>query len=138
MGVTVDDLITKLRAKLDEIERIAQRAAGVESDWAYDRETFHVASASYSIAARKADGSPINDVDGEHIALHDPKAALEMVSALREILELHAAVRLPRDLNGPAGVCRLCSADRPYEYMGAEWPCATLRALVKGHRITVE
>lgn len=85
----VADLLERLKGALDETERIARRAAAFEPDWTYDRETFTVTSVTYSIAARKADGTPINDVDGEHIALNDPASVLRQVAAHRKLMAWH-------------------------------------------------
>lgn len=83
------DLVAFIRAQLDEDERVARRAGGIRDlEWTYDRETFHVISGrGQSIAARKPEGNPINDVDGEHIARHDPARVLAEVDAKRRILD---------------------------------------------------
>lgn len=91
-----DDLTAWLRVQLDEDERVARRAGGIDDlDWIYDRETFHVVSGrGQSIAARKPEGNPINDVDGEHIARHDPARVLAEVAAKRRIVAHIAIVTL--------------------------------------------
>lgn len=65
----MDDLIARLRAALDETERIA--LAAVRFD--------------YGVASWADDGDPVNI----HIALHDPERELRMVAAHRNILDLH-------------------------------------------------
>ncbi|MFI6759376.1 DUF6221 family protein [Micromonospora sp. NPDC050417] len=88
----MDELITWFRAVLDRIEYVAQRAGAYNPTWTYDRETFTVSSdgpGGYVIAARKDRGhEPLNDVDGEHIALNDPAVVLARVAADRRILDL--------------------------------------------------
>ncbi len=119
-----DDLITWLLTQLDADERVALRAGADQPTWSYDRETFTVSSGGgWSIAARKADGGPINDVDGEHIARHDPARVLAEVDAKRRILDAIMEQFHPDDiLNGAQGtaeppwlsrVLALPYADRP-------------------------
>jgi hypothetical protein len=84
------DLITWLRAQLDEDERVARRAGWDFPAWSYDRETFTVSSGAGPIAGHGQIGSPLNDVDGEHIARHDPARVLADVQAKRRILDEHA------------------------------------------------
>jgi hypothetical protein len=87
----MDELITWLRAQLDDDERVARRAGWNHPEWTYDREMFTVASDAWVIAARKdRSGSPINDVDGEHIARWDPARVLAEVDAKRRILDMWA------------------------------------------------
>lgn len=84
----LDELIAWSREQLDADEWAARRAAAHEPTWTYDRETFTVFAGRWSIAARKADGSPINDVDGEHIAQQGPAQTLATVAAHREVLDV--------------------------------------------------
>ncbi|WP_203911231.1 DUF6221 family protein [Rhizocola hellebori] len=148
-----DTLIDKLKAALDEDERIALRAAGFSPTWSYDRETFTIDSAEGSVAARKAGGSPINDVDGEHIARHDPARALRQVAAHRKLLELHPIYSKPKlgfiaapDRKDPAvmyeqvGVeymCGKCDQWRHEEFYHPEPWCDTLLALAEVYGIEV-
>jgi Family of unknown function (DUF6221) len=89
-----NDLVAFILARLDEDERIARAAGAYYPSWAYDRETFTVANAESPIAARKADGrSPINDVDGEHIARHDPARVLRDVEGKRRLVDTVTAER---------------------------------------------
>lgn len=91
----VDDMIAWLREQLDADEQAAQRAGACYPVWTYDRETFTVSNAGWPIAARKdRDGrSPLNDVDGTHIARHDPAHELNVVTAHRRIVDEYAATR---------------------------------------------
>ncbi|MFG3709516.1 DUF6221 family protein [Micromonospora sp. NPDC047730] len=117
------DLVTWLRQQLDEDEYAAKRAGADHPSWSYDRETFAISSSAYSIAARKADGSPLNDVDGEHIARHDPARVLAEVDAKRRIIaeyERYAAERRramggwdTRELSPILAALALPYADRP-------------------------
>lgn len=124
--VETADWIERLRTAIDEDERIAQRAGADEPSWIYHRETFTVASASYPIAGYKGrNGPPINDVDGEHMALHDPARVLRQVAAHRKILELHH--------EQPAGKCFTCSYTNWMQIDVGEWPCHTVRALAEAY-----
>jgi hypothetical protein len=139
----VSGLVEQLKARLDADERIALDAGATAPHWGeggnpylYAAETLDARSdwclAKFGVG-NPVFGDPMAQVT--HAARHNPARILAMVAAHREILELHVAIRLPRDLNGLPRFCRLCSADRPYEYFGADWPCRTLTALAKGYGI---
>lgn len=82
-----DAALAWLHERLNEDEEIAGRAGAHQPDWTYDRETFTVSSGSYAIAASKdRSGTPINDVDGAHIASNDPAAVLRRVESDRRLL----------------------------------------------------
>jgi hypothetical protein len=116
-----DELIVWLRVQLDTDEQTARRAGANDPTWAYDRETFTVSTrGGWSIAARKDDGSPINDVDGEHIAEHDPARVLRQVAAFRAILDEHPPLS--------NGACDRCD-EGAFSYERKIWPCPTVRAL---------
>ncbi|MGC4769241.1 DUF6221 family protein [Micromonospora sp. DT44] len=110
-----DELVTWLRAQLDKDERVAKRAGVHHPSWAYDRETFTVSSdGGWSIAARKDDGSPINDVDGEHITNHDPARALAEVDAKRRTLDRCVHYLRYEDYGGPLAEEVLALLALPY------------------------
>lgn len=89
-GIMTGDLITWLRAQLDEDRRVALNAGHDAPTWTYDRDAFSVASSAWPIASKRGDGSmPLCDVDGEHIARWDPARVLAEVEAKRLLLDLH-------------------------------------------------
>lgn len=120
------DIVTFLRARLDEDQSIAEAATA--GPWEVDDE-------QYAEQIRAADGaSPVagsrwggeasvfeSTEDAVHIARHDPARVLADVVARRAILAQHHRV----EWSGPAG-CGTCSTE------GVElvlWPCLTVRAL---------
>jgi len=122
----MDELITWLKAQIDDDERLAQRAGASHPRWSYDRETFTVSSGAYPIAAGKdRRGTPINDVDGEHIARHDPARVLADVAAKRAIVDLHS----PHN----HGACPTCWRTSPRSSMREDFPCRTLRLLATAY-----
>lgn len=84
------DLATFIRARLDEDEQAAFRAGDEHPCWEYNRDRFEVHTAAedgYPIATRRGEtNSPLCDVDGEHIARHDPARVLREVEAKRKLL----------------------------------------------------
>lgn len=89
-----DAALTWLRERIDADERTAGCAGADQPAWTYDRETFTVSSGSYAIAARKDRlGTPMNDVDGTHIANNDPAAVLRRVESDRRILTIYDTAR---------------------------------------------
>lgn len=120
------DLITWLRAQLDEDERIAQ-AASAGGRWRYAPgdsvgawtlydEHWRIASLttydtkSYDYAARmpavRHPGYIDADANGRHIARHDPASVLSDIAAKRAILDTYEEARTYYDGPGrsaPAG-----------------------------------
>jgi hypothetical protein len=90
----VSDLVEFLLARIAEDEQAARQARG--SRWTYDRESFAVlvedgdhgwtvATKHRNVVNGEHDG--LYDVDGEHIARHDPARVLREVEAKRRIVE---------------------------------------------------
>ena len=100
----MDDLIAFLRARIDEDEQAARNAGDVRPVWVYDRENFRVITAPGQRTLVSADGTPLPDrwivaagspdrlfldVNGAHIALHDPARVLAEVDAKRRIIDAY-------------------------------------------------
>ncbi len=84
------DVVDFIEARLAEEESDARAAGDLHPEWTYDRETFTVACDGWSIATKKGPSgeSPINDVDGAHIARQNPAVTLARVEALRGLVDL--------------------------------------------------
>lgn len=101
----MDDLLTRLRAKLDEVERIA-RAATV-GPWRVDDETYAEViygddDTSVVAGGRWGGEASVFDstADALHIAAQNPAVTLRMVAAHRKILDEHE--RICAEYNDPA------------------------------------
>lgn len=117
----MDDLITWLRACLDEDERVAREAAG--APWVAEIPgAVHVDAAA--IAENRAwrnfgfVASVEHDADRQHLARWDPARVLAEIAAKRRILDLHAFGGTPP--LSAADECRECVSD---------FPCPTVRLL---------
>lgn len=104
----MDDLVTWLRAQLDDDERVARMAA--DGPWCREGAGQIVGGpgGQFLIAARS------QAWNGDHIARHDPARVLVEVDAKRRILDEHLpewrTVEWPHDQNGrgEAQACRRC------------------------------
>lgn len=110
--MTAVDVVAFIRARLDEDEQVALAACGwrrygESGEWTYDRDRFAVSDEQgRSIAAQKVweivGGVPrldsLFDVDGTHIARHDPARVLREVEAMRRIVETYRDERVRRDI----------------------------------------
>lgn len=83
------DIAEFLTARYDEEQQLAKRAMGQYADgspwgphWTYDREHFRVLIDGQLAAAVEE----TSDVDGEHIAYHDPAHVLADIAAKRAVL----------------------------------------------------
>ncbi|WBB73251.1 DUF6221 family protein [Micromonospora sp. WMMD1128] len=95
-----DDLVTWLRAQLDDDERAARAWLPLGNPTAADRE---------------------------HIARHDPARVLAEVDAKRRIIDEHEPYPQPQRMaTGEILACSTCGSvdDSP-----VEWPCPTVRLL---------
>jgi hypothetical protein len=110
----MDDLVTFLRACLDEDERVALEAAAQTGG-------------NVEIVAKNLD--IIFECLGRHWARHDPARVLAEVAAKRAIVDLHS----PSE-----GDCRTCAhltddedpdGNWYTDVLGEPWPCPTLRHL---------
>jgi hypothetical protein len=81
----VIDLVEFLRARLDEDKWAARNAAADHPSWTYDPEQFAVYTDGYPIASHRF-GDPLAEVDGVHIARHDPARVLREVEAKRRLI----------------------------------------------------
>jgi hypothetical protein len=98
-----DDLVTWLRAQLDDDERVAQEASGdarvtgASRGYKYSRPGDIYAISHKGTPARIAQGTRCGpDISAEqssdHIARHDPARVLAEVAAKRAIIDEHAPV----------------------------------------------
>src|SRR5882724_1961715 len=144
----MDDLVTWLRAQLDEDERVALAAAG-GGQWRYEDgdsigartlydEHWNIASlATYDTEAYDYAGrmpafrSPSYidpDANGRHMAHHDPTRVLVEVEAKRRILDEH-------DPDWPRLECPTCCGYDGNDNYGVErrpreaYPCRVVRWL---------
>ena len=133
----MDDLVTWLRAQLDDDERVAREGTPFGTGrWLADGETI-----------RDSEGGCVVHDDGEqdrgtaeHIARHDPARALAEVDAKRRILDLHTGEHdCPEWKTGvyaddwPIGVSHGKPGERwahiTVEHFEADEPCPTVRLL---------
>lgn len=107
LPMQTDPLIAFVEARLAEDEETARRCAwtGDDPEWTYDRETFAVASTDRPIVARRDTAGPSSllDVDGAHIARHDPARVLREVQAKRRLLD--RIFRYEAKIDGEWGCC---------------------------------
>ena len=117
---TPEQLVSAVRAALDETERYA-RAAGYHR-WRPDFELDIVVAVSNG----KTVARDCRDYDSRHIARHDPAAVLRRVAADRRVLERHQ-----ESTDTEYGSwCRRCCV--------GEWPCADVLDLARGLGIDPE
>ena len=124
------DLASWLTAVWDEEERLAKEAAthsGIYEprwsvrDYPYEGISFW--------SDEEAGG--FKDARTRHVELHDPASVLARIAADRKILELHNAT----DWCGPTErSCEICHEDYSWGPDHADWPCATLKALVSPYK----
>src|SRR5690349_16544556 len=85
----MDDLVTWLRAQLDEDERVAQ--AATTSPWTAWHAAMGNGQIPVAVADQRAGEAPVilceSRPDAEHIARHDPAQVLRDVEAKRRILD---------------------------------------------------
>jgi hypothetical protein len=87
----MDELIAFVRARLDEDEAAAEKAAQRDGDtWQvgllWDDDDVHVDHGNRHVAG------PLSRETGQHIARHDPARVLREVEAKRALLEGHDGV----------------------------------------------
>ncbi|MEU7787681.1 DUF6221 family protein [Amycolatopsis sp. NPDC049159] len=129
----MDDLITWLRAQLDEDERVAREAGGAA--WSVGtEETPDGENAYYSIGAYGEEPFVDTDVTErakfDHIVYWDPARVLREVEAKRAIIDMHQP---DTQFSSDQQFCRKCatgdSCDDCLDYSTQVWPCSTLRLL---------
>jgi len=121
-----DDLVTWLRAQLDEDERVAREADGLGWGYAGAFERDHDGNDIYpQWGLMSADDGPtllLGDLTIEklrHIARHDPVRVLAEVEAKRRIVDEHAGYD-PKTWR---------TGDAAYDCTYSTWPCFTMRWL---------
>jgi Family of unknown function (DUF6221) len=128
-----DDLVTWLRAQLDEDERVA-RASWQGNGWRHENQPSEVWTGKFApghtcIPIAKAWDEPT----AEHIARHDPARALLEVEARRRIIAAHPLANEP----GVPPHCETCryvrDEDDPEPFPEAGYPCPTVRLLALPH-----
>jgi hypothetical protein len=129
----MDDLVTWLRAQLDDDERVAKGASMLSRPpWTpritCDQDGYvsgRITDDRGYAVVHVEDQTPAS-AEAEHIARWDPARVLAEVDAKRRILELHAPVN-DYDPNGP--VCSTCGeAGNPGDETAVvRWPCSTVR-----------
>jgi hypothetical protein len=113
-----DDLVTWLRAQLDEDERVARDCPS--PDWELGIVYGSVIARTGGRIALEAPSQSIAD----HIAQHDPARVLIEVEAKRRIVDLHSrsTCRGHERAYSTHGV-QTCDAD------AEDWPCETVQLL---------
>ena len=123
------DLITFLRARLDEDEAVARAATA--GPWVESGVGDHGWGVSFSALGSgvEADDSDQGRADAAHIARHDPARVLAEVEAKRQIMGLHPVIGGWEDEDGhDRGLgCECCGHSEEYSDRGG-W-CETLRLL---------
>lgn len=110
------DLIAKLRAALDDDERIARAAR-----------------AKYFTSKVLGQFSAIGDM--RHAIRHDPARVLRQVAAMRKVLDLHQPFIADEDEPDP--ICQTCT-EGSHLYDISAYPCPTLLALAEAYGIEVQ
>lgn len=133
----MDDLVTWLRAQLDEDERVAR--ATIHPDHTGEWELSEYVEYGNDGDMARWDltldeiAPPLYDTSGmgpspmRHIARHDPARVLREVEAKRRILDLHR--------RGESDECVVCDVGaQSCGCLGwGDYPCATLRLLALPH-----
>lgn len=139
-------LVERLRAALDETERVAREAGGtawVKSSTYPDQAGVEEAATGEVVVYDE--GWPTT-AQAEHIALHDPERELRMVAAHRKILDLHAPseyrIRRSGGITQVVLQCDHCaslchsgsglSCDEPCD---AVYPCETVTLLAEAYGV---
>jgi hypothetical protein len=91
----MDDLVSWLRAQLDDDERVARAAHDPEYPWVIEQPEpgspswYHPQLLGKNLIS-SSDPATLTPDEGEHIARWDPTRVLAEIDAKRRILELHA------------------------------------------------
>ncbi|MEU4967752.1 DUF6221 family protein [Streptomyces smyrnaeus] len=119
------DLVTFLRARLDEDEQVARATHPVFQAWEYDTSVREVRD----LGNGNELASGVLPPYGAHIARHDPARVLAEVEAKRRIVDVHHVVGgwQDEDLNDHGPGCEECGHSEEYSDRGG-W-CETLRLL---------
>jgi Family of unknown function (DUF6221) len=159
-----EPLVDRLRAALDEDERMAKAALFHPRTWdetvgdnviigeddgqwkADGREIvsanqFRAAADDYQDAIHIYDEGGHTEEQAEHIARHDPARVLRQVAAMRKILDEHDfQLKIDSTMHGKELLC-FCPGcggrDWEFESVGYQ-PCPTIRALAENYEIEVD
>lgn len=138
------ELIEKLRAALDDDERVAQASIGRNGRAEHGRGNW-----THLDDGRVEDDQDILRVrftwraEGAHIARHDPARVLRQVAAMRKVLELHSPVDVVAFGKVTARECAACFDVDTYRGYSEEpprldWPCPTILAFAEAYGIEAE
>lgn len=129
------DLLARLRAAIDETERMARAAM----EPANDDGVWKRGGLSHDSARVAGLGIVIYDEGGhdmdqaEHIARHDPASVLRRCAADRKILELHPSAQEEIGWTEEITICYTCRYDNGLD--SYSFPCPTIVALAAGYGI---
>lgn len=163
----MDDLITRLTAAIDQVERVARRAAEsvnrnnadgrtepAGSEWTADGGlVFGEHEALWDCEGSSTLCMAVEA--GEHVALNDPAKVLRGCAADRKILALHQPIEtfagmtefLPKHAGTPGfpirTICELCAdhdSENGWDDYGEDirYPCATLRAVAERYGLEAD
>lgn len=119
-----DDLVSFLRARLDEDEAAAKACYYADWEAGSEGDVVPVRPEGNSYVAVGPWGGGMDDADVRHIARHDPARVLRDVEARRAVLAEHKP-----DTDGHCWVC-LTTRDRWKEDWPLDkWPCRTIRTV---------
>lgn len=126
------DPVAKLRAALDETERIALAAGGIgwrRSRWTQDEGRVETADGDIVVYD---EGVPSGD-QAAHIVRHDPASVLRIVAAHRKILAEHPAQERRESWDEYRTICATCTYDSGTDVLA--FPCPTVAALAEAYGI---
>lgn len=123
-----ESLVDRIRAALDETERVARAAHYDGQRWYAQDELVErwPADEVVTTADRK--------VEATHIARHDPASVLRQVAAIRKLLELHEPFIADEDEPDP--ICQTCT-EGSHLYDVSAYPCPTVLAIADACGIEV-
>lgn len=139
LAITVDDLVVRLLAAIEETERLAQAAAkDTEHGWSAGDEYLsdYVTTVEYGSAVVVGPYSGYMSWElRRYIARHDPASVLRRCAADRKLIELHTPKRIKGDDFPQCPVCIEEKRGYPEEWCDEYHPCRTLLALAVGYGI---
>jgi len=132
------DLIERLKAALDEDERVAM-AAESQAWHAREPDSLGLRVVSVSFDTDQVTASILSG-NANHIARHDPARTLAMVAAHRKILDLHRTIEDPPPPWQSGGdtryACSICDYTPESHLFHKEPYCDTVLALAAAYGIT--
>lgn len=139
------ELIDKLKAALDEDERLALANTGPNDpnpdaslSWTYDEDGIYDAKGWEVFQGMGYGMARLDEAIGHHVAQHDPARVLRQVAAHRKILDVHGLKEVEEpgtrtDFKFSYG-CVNCHTDTDYGLWGLG-ECDTLLALAEAYGI---